>query len=225
MSFLEFLGNVEAAPKEKAPATKKERNPVKAEIRVFKTGAVYPSAAAVEKFNLEYPAHDAAPGNGFDVIDGRVWANLKSANPALFISPVSREKGKIDLFGMCTYNDGVPATSVMTQGSKTFGIELLQMIKEVYGIEPTEDKDYVDMLIIEDNDLQEVLDAQTKGIYYLPKTISRGEKAGQPTYVRRDNATIYGFAPIALFENSNPANIEDTATPEVDNSVDFEEAA
>lgn len=211
MSFLNFLGgSIEAAPLEKKRATpaKKERNPVTAEIRVYKNGSVFPSASLVEKFELEYTEQNSnLPGFGFDVVDGRNWANLKGARPALFISPARRDLGKVDLFAQCTYENGQPTCSVMEQGAKTFGVKLLEMIKEVYGVEPNEEG-FVDMLVIEDAALQQSLNAATKGVFHFPKVITRGEKAGQATYVRRENASIYGFIPASLMQSStNAANI------------------
>lgn len=220
MSFLKFLGgNVEVTPKAKGGSSaKKERNPVKAEIRIFKNGAVYPSAAAVQKYGLEYNEKDSAiPGNGFDVIDSRRW-NVKMSIPALFISPVRRDLPKVDLFGQCGFNpDGSPMVSVLSQGTTTFGEKLLGMIKEVYGVEIPEGQDYIDMLIVEDADLQAALDKQLNGVFHFPKVISRGDKAGQSAYQRRENAKVYGFAPASLFQNSategNELLLEESASP------------
>lgn len=205
MSFLSFLGNVSVAPKSIATVAnrkggvKKERNPIIGDIRVFKTGAVYPSQKLVNDFNLEYSSKDAEhQGMGFDVIDSREWNQMSSPVPFLMVAHVPKKAGRVDMFAQTSYNeDGTPVSSVMDQGTVTFGKKLLQMVKEVYGVEPTEEKDYIDLSIVADDNLAQAL-ASAKGIYFLPKTKTRGENKGKADYERRENVAIYAFIPTAV---------------------------
>lgn len=213
MSFLKkILNGATVAPQQKVTNSgpKKERNPVRADIRVFATGAVYPSAVAARVFGLEYAGKGAPnPGNGFDVIDGRLWNNLKA--DAIFVSPVNRDNSKVDLFASCGWNaDGTPMTSVMTQGATTYGKTLLAMIKEVYGVTTSEEKDYIDLVIEEDPEFQATLDSTLKGVFHFPKTFNRGTKKGETTYQRRENAKVYGLVPVELVSGVEAPETEDT---------------
>lgn len=144
-----------------------------------------------------YEPIDGAWGNGFDVIDSRQWSAYKGENHMLFITPTSKYEAKVDIFGNTKYNeDGTPIKSVLNQGSTTYGSEfLIPAIKELYGIDLTKERDYVDMIIFSEiGDLNLNKKFATK-VTLLPKVVSRGDKAGSADYVRREHAVIYGFAP------------------------------
>lgn len=167
MSLLGFLkkANVEevtAAAKVAASGPRKQRqpNPAMLAIRVWKDGSIFPSQAAVSKFDLEYreatitketlPKKEATDedkfrnkyefpngtGNGLDLIDSREWPQFKGDGQMLFVAVVSKDAGKVDMFSTTNYDEaGKPKVSVLDQGANTFGKDvLIPAIEEVYGI-------------------------------------------------------------------------------------------
>lgn len=211
-------------PKTPATRAKKDRNPVTSDLRLFRDGSIYPSATLVKKYNLEYQhKDDTSPGNGFDVIDSRAWVNTaNSETPFLMITAVFKDAPKVDLFGQTRYNDdGTPASSVMTQGTKTFGLKLWEMLHEVYGTEiPTKDseKDYVDLDIVEDDEFAQNLLTATNGIFNVPKTIARGDDKGLQTYTRREKLVMSFLIPSTI--NNNAAVLETNGGIETENVGD-----
>jgi len=131
-------------------------------IRLFRDGSVFPSQAAIEKFGLEYKkatitkeelplkegekeaktknvyAFPDGTGNGFDVIDSRIWGQFKASgdNAMLFVIPTPKNAPKVDLFGTTNYeDDGTPKSTVAEQGAMTFGKEvLIPAVEQIYGI-------------------------------------------------------------------------------------------
>lgn len=199
MNF-DFLKNTTLNAVEKTPAKTStgriavERNPTNgASLRLFKDGSVYPSMEAVGKYDLEYAYSTSTDvnvtGNGFDVIDSRQWAQYpQDAQPVLFIAAVPKKSGLVDLFASAKGED----TSVMTQGSKTFGVELIVMLQEVYNVEDLfATQKYVDLVIMDNVEMPSI-----DGIYNVPKTVAKGENKGNITTKRRENITVN---PLALF--------------------------
>jgi hypothetical protein len=211
MGFLDLIKKgvaINANPeKETTRRTSKEKNPIFSELRIYWDGSIYPSAKAVETWNLEYPSSTAAvKGNGFDVIDSRKFTNTAaSTTPFLMITAIPKNEAKIDIFGSCRYDGIAPMSSVMTQGSNTFGETLLTMLKEVYGT-VVEKGDYVDLDIIVDNELAESLATSTNNIYHIPKTISRGPDKGTQSYTRRENLTMNILIPHVLNTTADMAS-------------------
>jgi hypothetical protein len=131
-------------------------------IRVWKDGSIFPSKAAVDKFDLEYrktaitkeplPLKDGeteadrsykkmyawpdGTGNGFDFIDSRQWNQVQGDGAMLFVAVVPKNAGKVDLFNTVSYEeDGTPKVSVLEQGAVTFGQQvLIPAVEQVYGI-------------------------------------------------------------------------------------------
>jgi hypothetical protein len=136
-------------------------------------------------------------GNGFDVIDTREWGQWKMPeNNMLFIGAVPKDLPKVDLFSSTVYNDeGKASNTVMEQGAATFGKGLVTTIKEIYGIELSDDKEYVDMIVATELDGVNINTQFSKPITLAPKKVSRGKDAGQMDYVRRENMILYGFVP------------------------------
>lgn len=204
MNF-DFLKNTTLTVVEKTVAkastgkTAMQRNPTNgASLRLFKDGSVYPSMDAVTKYNLEYsnfvPNNNAlgyeeyVTPHGFDVIDSRKWAQYpQDAQPVVFITAVPKKSGLVDLFASAK----VEGTSVMTQGSKTFGLELITMLQEVYNVELFTTQKWVDLTIVDNVELPSL-----DGIYNVPKTVAKGENKGMVTTKRRENITVN---PLALF--------------------------
>jgi len=222
MKGLDFLKNAKLASNEVVkPAvvrssTAKPRNPENADLRVFKDGSVYPSAALVNEFNLGYQKKDAVEkGFGFDVFLSREYPNTQNwpkEHQVILIASIKKDAGKVDLFSSTGYDEsGEPLSDVMTQGANTFGKTLLEWVKETYGEEPTEEKNYVDLVIARGNAL-----ATDTGIYYVPKRVSRGEEKGKVTIVTRENLTLFPLVPASWAEDTSngeePVSMEDVTT-------------
>lgn len=156
LSFLKS-GTVEEVAKAAAGVRSKQRNPNPGivAIRIFKDGSVFPSKAAVDKFDLEYRSavisKEAIPlkegqvlkegetqkfrniyefpsgtGNGLDVIATKKSTQIKLGKDVIFVAVTPKGAGKVDLFSSTNYNeDGTPKTSVMDQGAVTFGDKIL----------------------------------------------------------------------------------------------------
>lgn len=218
--FLSFLDDVlveNVEPKAPRAGAKKQRNPGEdfVGIRLWSDGSVYPSKTLVDRFNLEYPAatvstvkgKDGADnkvytvvgnqGNGIDVIDAREWGQLTAKNKnfvAVAFSP--KDAPKIDLFGMTRFDEeGKPVTSVLEQGTVTFGKkELLPLVKELYNIEPGEEG-YIDLQVATEEAGGKNLKS-SNGLEYLPKKVARGEDKGKADYAKRENVDIFMLYPV-----------------------------
>ena len=213
MNF-DFLKNVELnvvpAKTSEVRAPKVQRNPDKLTLRVFASGKIYPSQDLVDLFNLEYvPKDSTGTANGMDVFKSIDWPMFPASAPDqyIFVGIVPKKLPKVDLFGQVGYEeDGSPKSSVMEQGGGSFGAQFLEMIKEVYGIEIEKGsyKDFavgIDLKIKSPNDL-----------YFVPKTVARGEKKGEVTVVRREAIDIMPLIPIV---NDEVAACYDCDTEEV----------
>lgn len=218
-NFLSFLNDVlveNVEPKAPRGGGKKQRNPDAdfLGIRIWADGSVYPSLSLVGGFNLEYPAAVISsvatkdggtktiptvvgnPGNGIDVIDVRQWNQATASNKnfiAVAFSP--KDAPKVDLFALTRYDDaGKPLSTVMDQGSNTFGkTELLPLIKELYNLEPNEEG-FIDMAVATEIAGGKNL-RSSNGLEYLPKKIARGEDKGKADYAKRENVDIFMLHP------------------------------
>lgn len=134
-------------------------------IRLFYDGSVFPSTALVDRFNLEYATREVdntplepivaggeaqgvgAPepakvrykdvtGNGFDVADTNEFKSFVSPQRLLVVAVTPKAELKVDLFSSTGYEeDNTPSSSVLTQGSATFGKSvMIPMVEEVYGL-------------------------------------------------------------------------------------------
>lgn len=199
---LDFLKNIKLQPNSAVKtaiartSSAIARNPTEADIRIFKNGSVYPSDKLVSQCGLAFTVKTAEnKGNGFDVFKSTDFLNTKGSGlSVLFIALIPRTEGRIDLFASTTYEeDGSPKADVLTQGANTAGKEVLEMIKEMYGVEIPEGKDFIDLVIVTENPLN-----TEDGIYWIPKVVSRGEKKGQVDLCRREDTTIYPLVPLSL---------------------------
>jgi len=268
MSFLSFLGSAQVeevkAPTKRGGGRSKQwcPNPTLLAIRLWRDGSVFPSQAAIDKFDLQYrnctitkipiPLKEgqteedqkykneyyfvSGPGNGFDVIDSRVWAGYKAAGHMLFVSPVKKDQPKVDLFARVDYEeDGTPKVKVEDQGSATFGKDvLLQAVAELYGITLTEEagKDYVDLIIFSEHEGINITEKLSAPFTLVPKRVNRGADKGKPDYERREGAQIYGLVPaqilgINVTNESEPGDspaAEDTTSPGTEEEQGVEEA-
>lgn len=149
----------------------------------------------------KYETENDIWGNGFDFIDSRLWHGYKGGN-MLFVAPASKNLSKVDIFGSTKYTeDGTAVSSVYDQGSKTFGSDVLvPTIKEVYGIELNDEKEYVDMLVVDELNLggAEPVNLNKKfsqKTAIFPKKVLRGDLKGQADYEKRENTSVWGFIP------------------------------
>lgn len=260
-----LLSNIKVVAQEAPPAkrpgggVKREWNPASGlTIRLWFSGAVYPSQDLVEKFDLEYCNRLTAEqleqidantlekpfmGNGFDVADSVEYPTFQTGgNRLLIISTVEKdaEGGRVDLFATVAYNeDNTPKLKVMDQGLVTFGKDfLIPKIEEIYGITfmkpaipaveakpavsevvddagkvvtsakaaveakpevpAVEGVEYVDLVLIGQSG--ENSDPWTVPVTFLPKRVSRGDKKGETTVVRREKPNMYILYPKSLLE-------------------------
>lgn len=218
MSGLSFLSKIKVEANAPVTATRavstSSNTPAEgADLRIKKNGGVYPSAAMVAALNLQYAVKDApkgAKGNGFDVFSSKDFLNTQnSEGVCVFIALVPKDLPKVDLFGSCGYDaEGQPTADVLTQGAMTAGKEILELVEKAYGVTLDEETGFMDLKIVRDAPF-----TTEDGIYYVPKTIARGERKGQKDLVRRENLTLYALVPMSMLEGS-----EDETT--VDLTVD-----
>lgn len=191
--MLDFLNSIEiVAPvveTKEVVRTKQETNPTNgADFRVFADGRIYPSVKLVEEYNLEYVNKGAVTGNGFDVFTTKAWTQYPegTTSHAILIASVAKSETKVDVFSQTRYNaDNTPVSSVVDQATKTFGAELLEMIKDVYGVEIPEGSNHVDLKIVREQVVKSPND-----IYYVPKKVVKGANAGTIVPVRRENLVL-----------------------------------
>lgn len=250
-SILANVVTVEQTQKARtASGPRKAWNPTTgADIRLWKDGAVFPSEALVARMDLNFTSRtvssdgkgwDGDPGGyGFDIFNTQHYTGIQGAK-FVAISRVARKEGKVDLFGSCNYytqkdkdnndipegaNIGDPVSTVMDQGSTTFGKTLLTMLREVYNVVPNEEG-FIDLHIVgqgEGND-QPFKNPNGSEIYYIPKEVKKGDKKGELTYERRENAEIYALIPAegsteATEATEVPESTEATANKVNDNPV------
>ena len=204
---------------------RKQRNPEGLAIRVFRDGSVFPSTELIEKFNLEYTDKGAEKGTmGFDVIDTDLYPSfsIPAGNRILIISAVSKTLPKVDLFGSTTYDEaGKPKTSVLDQGSKTFGSDdLIPAIEEIYNVifaKPAKDDqpavegvEFVDMVFFANPATG--LPWAGKPVTYIPKSVSRGKDKGSVTTQRREAPEFYAFLPAVMV--AEPAEVKEASEDE-----------
>lgn len=158
---------------------KTTKNPEGFCLRVYSNGKVYPSEALVKEFNLEYGENS----NGLDFVEAHKWGAYPKDRPNLiFVTPVNRTEPKIDLFGTKRSEE----TSVLTQG--VANMDLWEAAVRIYGT-PAEDN-FIDIMVDVDTPIK-----TEDGIFYLPKTVARGDKKGTTTVVRRENIVLYPAFP------------------------------
>jgi hypothetical protein len=210
LSFLKTIKVEDTAPRRGGGGSRKQWFPLLPyAIRVWKDGSVFPSKGLVERFDLEYAARDTETlqvitgGNGFDVFASTDSQQFKSPDtPLVWISPVAKDKPKVDLFGSTGYNeDGAPTSSVLDQGANTFGKnELLPLLKATYGVAPNEEG-FIDLVLLGQDEEEANIPftlPDGKVLGYMPKRVSRGGSKGELTYAKRENPQVFALYPYAL---------------------------
>lgn len=193
MNF-DFLNNVTIAQpviEQKAKSAGRvavEKNPTNgASLRLFKDGSIYPSQELIDKYELEY--NKEKTGNGFDAFTSLEWAQYPSdAEHVVFITAVPKSETHVSLFSSARKVNG-ELTSVLTQGSKTFGVELITMLQQTYENSLFTDNKYVDLVVVEDVAIKQ-------DVLFVPKPISKGVNKGMMSTERRENVVLH---PLALF--------------------------
>lgn len=197
--------------KDKAPAAGSD-------LRVYHTGAVYPSEEFAKLFNLEYQpkievegkglVYGENPGMGLDIFRSSDYASIESEQPFLVIAAVSRKQGKIDVFRGCEYDmEGKPKSSVFTQGATSFGKEeLISMLEEMYNVTLDKDtKPYVDLKVVGSGDGLDMpwVNLNGSAVYHVPKKVSRGKLKGETSYVRREHLLLWALVPTEWTEGAD----------------------
>lgn len=236
LSFLKNVEVKEVAVKAKAERVKVEKSPVEgASFRVYKNGRMFVSAEIADKFNLEFgakeeitiPGKDGAEdkvkevvvGNGLDIFSSENWQMIATPQPMLFVAAIPREgNAKIDVFGSCKYeDDGTPKGSIESNVPSTFVKEvLIPELESLYGVN-FEEVDFVDLVM----NTEYGIDAP-RGIFSIPKTVSRGANKGELVFVTRKNITVF---PLTVFDVIPPPpgiEVEETTTTQDPNQVDLE---
>jgi hypothetical protein len=170
----DFLKTIKLQDTKQVVSRKVTKTPEGMALRVYANGRVFPAAKLTETFNLEY-GEDTF---GLDYLEAHAWGAYPKDQPnVLFISPINRKEPKIDLFG----TRRTPDTSVLTQGPLDKGLWdlVVKIFPEAKG------HIYVDLMVHGDGVTTE------DGIYYLPKTVSRGDRKGTVTTVRRENIALF----------------------------------
>lgn len=217
LNFLKSAKLAEAATQTRRSGESKVKYPENgADLRIYKNGAIFPSPDFAKKYNLDYAKrdeNDKPANNGLDVIDSRHWAQAASLPQAMvFVSPIARKEGQVDLFSLVGYDKetGEPLATVLTQGAQTAGKDLLALLKEVYDVNMDEETGFIDLMVMDDRHGFEPL-TTSNGVYYIPKKVTRGEKAGEYQYIRRENLTVFALVPFqAAADAGNAAS--DTAS-------------
>jgi hypothetical protein len=184
-----------------------QKNPTDADLRLFSDGKIYPSKDLVNRLKLEYQKKDSnLPEYGFDIFSTEQWGQYQAAAERylektghtmpnmMVISRVSKHSPRVDVFGSTTYEaDGSPKASVLTQGSSTFGKELIDILAETWGYDPFGNGEvFIDLQI----EWDKALPSTKNGIYNVPKKVKKGKDAGKYSYVRREKAEFY---PLTLY--------------------------
>jgi hypothetical protein len=224
MMDLGFLKDVKLEVVKKAASvtrTTTPKLPVDADLRVFGSGRVYPSAAFAEEYKLEFlpketlegaDAPTVVVGNGLDIFSSKKWGMIMGKLPQelVFVAAVAKSLPKVDMWASTKYEveTNTPKASVFLQGASTFSKNVLvDMLADVYGISWGQ-VEYVDFSVSRENVI-----SSENGIYHLPKIVSTGKHAGEDTYVRRENLTICPLVivheePKAVAEVKEVANMD-----------------
>lgn len=209
---------------------RKEWNPTGMKIRVWKDGSVFPSKELVDRFNLEYgnqPTEEGQveTGNAFDIFSSADFPIFKADETLLLLNVAPKSAPKTDVFGSTTYNeDGTPKSSVMEQGSATFGkATLLPLLTSMYGVTLGDNKEYEDLILLGqggENSQQAWGLPDGKTVCHVPKVVARGERKGEMSYSRRENPQFFVLYPSSVLypDQKNQEEVtevlaEETAVP------------
>lgn len=186
------------------------RNPENG-IRIYANGAMFPSQNYTDTYNLEYRADGT--GNALDFFLGFDWAPFRQgaekvgAPNMVLAAVVPKTAAKTDAFGSYRTNEkGEPTNSVMEQGSKTFGTDLIDMLTRVNdnAAAEVEKNGFLDIVFVGQ------LPATPDNVYKLPKMGKRGADRELGT-ISRKNPSIYGIGLLSEVEAEQPSEDESAA--------------
>jgi hypothetical protein len=219
LSFLKNVEIKEVAVKAKAARIGLEKTPVEgADFRVYKNGRIFTHPKTAKDWELEFGPKvldenekEITAGNGLDIFCSTDWQMISTPEEMLFVAIVPREGNpKIDVYGSTTYNeDGTNKRSIDNNSISTFGADVLvELLASVYKVD-WELVEHVDLVM---NTEFQIL--APKGVYSIPKVVSRGEKKGEPVFVTRSNISVF---PLTLFTgvivntvDENQVDLEDS---------------
>ena len=202
---LDFLNNISLDPvadKKKPVRKATPKLPENADLRVFKSGKIYPSKAFATEY--EYRNKDSQDkGYALDVFDSQKWGMIAGKLPQelIFVAKVPKGSAKADLFNSCKYDDqGEPKSSVLTQGGGSFGETFKEMLTRIYNVD-WDITEYVDLNVDTEHQIK-----SPNQIYFIPKVVSRGANKGKEDYIRRELVPIY---PLVVVEEKRALISED----------------
>ena len=236
----DFLKNVQvtAITPKAAKRVVADKLPTESDLRVFRSGKVYPSKAFAEKHQLEFAPkatleNPVDQGYGLDMFSSKDFSMLMTPLPreVVFVGFIPRGNAKISMWGTCSYEDDkvTPKASVFTQGSNSFAKkELVPMLSEVYGVD-WERTEFVDFNVSEDPGHAIV---SPNGRYAIPKTVSSGPRKGDLEDVSRRDIHLTILIPNSDFasvvpdveESAPEVVVEDTVTEEEVQAIDVHDA-
>lgn len=251
VTLVSAIPQKEAKEKEDSTSKRVEKNPTNgADFRILSNGKVYPSAAFVAEFGLEYLSKSSATKSmGLDFFDSTQWSQLQGAPQMLLGYVVDQDKPKVELFAGTRYNaEGNPINSVLEQGT-ILSDDTLEMIATTLGyiadhkVIDAQDVAYsawdnmlngrrfVDFYMMREAPSLVIPD----GIYQIPKVVARGEKKGDVTTVKREHIKVLPIVEyndevaneLREMNTGNTASSEDNfeymAPVETDESAELEE--
>lgn len=144
------------------------------------------------------------PGNAFDILDSNDFPVFKTPRRLILANVVAKSQGKADVFASGDWDaeTGKVNASVLTQGANTFGKrDLIPMLKAVYDVTLDDNRPYVDLVFVGKHGAELKPDSffslpEGKKVAFIPKKVSRGDKAGTPTVVRREDPWLYILLPL-----------------------------
>jgi len=223
LSFLKNVEVKEVAVKAKAERVKLEKFPIEgATFRVYKNGRIFTSPAVADEYSLEFSAKEevvvpgkdssedttkeVVAGNGLDIFSSENWQMIATPTPMLFVAIVPRQGNpKIDVYGSTSYEeDGAPKRSIDSNTVSSFGKDILvPQLEEIYGIN-FEEVDFVDLVMVTEYAIE-----APRGVFSIPKTVSRGDNKGDLVFVTRKNITVF---PLTVFEVPTEEKIPEVKT-------------
>ena len=213
---LSFLSTVklEVVTKEAATPVKKTNNPIEADLRVFARGSAFASAVFIAEYVLEFQAKSAKDqGSGLDVFTSEDWPMVNLPKEVIFTAIVPKKDPKVDMFSKTSYEGDTPKSTAISLSNSTFvKAHLLDMLAKAYEIDWATTK-YVDLSISKEHQM-----VSPTGEYWIPKTVSRGERKGEKEILIRKDCAVF---PLVVVHEER---MEDS-TPEVAPEINMLAAA
>jgi hypothetical protein len=225
--MMKMVNLKEVAVKARAERVKLDKSPVTgASFRVYKNGRIFTAEAIAEEYSLEFGAKEeiivpgkdtdtdktkeVVIGNGLDIFSSENWQMIATPAPMLFVAIVPRHGNpKIDVYGSTSYEeDGIPKRSIDSNTVSSFGKDILvPQLEELYGVN-FEEVDFIDLVMVTEYAIE-----APRGVFSIPKTVSRGDNKGDLVFVTRKNITVF---PLTVFEGVAESKDEATDSDQID---------